>query len=238
MSVPSAAAHVGAPNGPPSVGALHQELIEAGAEIEASEVDGELYGPSTITAVEAFQRAAGLRVDGIAGPMTWGKLRADQGQPGDRFTAPGWRSDIDGARPQVRDVVRAAVAELGAVEVPPGSNRGPRVDVYSAPQVGTPWCAWFCSYVYRRSHPPSPFGRLGAVWAIWRWGRDHRRLVEVPEPGDLALVRRPGGRGHVGIVVAVLDDGRICTVEGNARQAVRGLVRSRAALPDLVRPVP
>jgi hypothetical protein len=38
-------------------------------------VDGD-FGPNTVTAVRSFQKGAGIKVDGIAGPDTWGKLEA------------------------------------------------------------------------------------------------------------------------------------------------------------------
>ena len=41
-------------------------------------VDG-IYGNGTIKAVRAFQKSAGLKTDGIAGPQTQGKLYADSG---------------------------------------------------------------------------------------------------------------------------------------------------------------
>ena len=39
-------------------------------------VDGE-FGAETLTALKQFQRAAGLEVDGICGPLTWAKLAVD-----------------------------------------------------------------------------------------------------------------------------------------------------------------
>ncbi len=42
-----------------------------------------LFGPRTAEAVEAFQRACGLVVDGIAGPQVWARLRLGPSLPGD-----------------------------------------------------------------------------------------------------------------------------------------------------------
>lgn len=223
----------------PTRSELHQALIEQGFAVSPAELAAETYGASTRAAVEAYQRAHGLQVDGIAGPRTWASMRsgAPAGIPR------GWRADTESARAAVREVIRVAVAELGQREEPLGSNRGRRVDLYTGMQgkppelSGPAWCAYFCSWVYRASDPPSPFGRMGSVLGIYRWGEAHRRLVEEPQAGDLALVRRAGGRGHVGLVVSVLDDGRLCTVEGNSGNQVAARVRERGALPDLVRPV-
>ena len=49
-----------------------QEALD-GLGIEAGPVDG-VFGPKTERAVRDFQRAAGIDVDGIAGPMTWAEL--------------------------------------------------------------------------------------------------------------------------------------------------------------------
>ena len=43
-------------------------------------VDGS-FGPKTLAAVKAFQRASGLSVDGVAGPKTWAALRAGAPSP-------------------------------------------------------------------------------------------------------------------------------------------------------------
>ena len=58
--------------------ALQRRLAEAG--FTPGPVDGR-YGPLTVAAVERFQRANGLTVDGIAGPHTLDALRAAQRRP-------------------------------------------------------------------------------------------------------------------------------------------------------------
>ena len=44
------------------------------------EIDG-IFGPKTKAAVEQFQRDSKITVDGIVGPVTWGKLGGDRSQP-------------------------------------------------------------------------------------------------------------------------------------------------------------
>jgi N-acetylmuramoyl-L-alanine amidase len=60
---------------------LQQRLAAAG---RALPIDGE-FGPVTESTVRAFQRARGLRVDGIGGPETWGALIESGYQLGDRL---------------------------------------------------------------------------------------------------------------------------------------------------------
>ena len=36
-------------------------------------MDG-IFGAKTLAAVRAFQRSRGLQVDGVVGPLTWGRL--------------------------------------------------------------------------------------------------------------------------------------------------------------------
>ena len=54
-----------------SVSLLQQKLQNAG--FSPGPIDGD-FGPKTAAAVRAFQRARGVGVDGVVGPITWGKL--------------------------------------------------------------------------------------------------------------------------------------------------------------------
>jgi hypothetical protein len=51
-----------------------QRLLQLLGHYEGS-IDGD-FGPQTDAAVRSFQKGAGIKVDGIAGPDTWGKLEA------------------------------------------------------------------------------------------------------------------------------------------------------------------
>lgn len=159
--------------------------------------------------------------------------------PHDSYLVPGWRCEPSEARPQLVEVVRAAVGDLGIEEDPPGSNAGPRLDKYHAG--GQPWCVYALSYWFRHSEIGCPWGRLGSAWKLRRWAREnHRFAVGPPVPGDVFTLRRGLStyQGHAGLIVAVLPDGRVCTVEGNVRNAVRGLIREVATFTGMIRPVP
>jgi hypothetical protein len=215
-------------------GDLHQALLEAGFSISHDELDAETFGPSTRAAVLAFQRERGLVVDGIAGPKTWVALRTPRL---DGFTDRGFRVDLSACRASVLEAVRAAAGEVGQIEQPTGSNRGPRIDRYTDPHFGAPWCAYFVSWAYARGGASTP--RIGSAWGWQEWAARKGRLVTAAalEPGDMAIIRRAGRRGHVAMVVASLGGGRIATVGGNESNAVRGRVRDVGAFSDYARPV-
>lgn len=57
----------------PFVKTLQQCLVKLGYSIGSAGIDG-IFGPATDTAVRQFQRDRSLVVDGIVGPLTWGKI--------------------------------------------------------------------------------------------------------------------------------------------------------------------
>ena len=52
---------------------MQQLLLDHGEALPRYGVDGD-FGRETEAAVKSFQLAAGIKVDGICGPITWGKL--------------------------------------------------------------------------------------------------------------------------------------------------------------------
>lgn len=56
------------------------QQILAGQGYSVGPIDG-YFGPQTLAAVKAFQKAKGLVPDGIAGPLTWDALREKTPNP-------------------------------------------------------------------------------------------------------------------------------------------------------------
>lgn len=232
------------------VGTIHQALVEAGEPVAADELAKGIFGPSTELAVRDFQArhvgasGAALQEDGICGPMTLWALQHPNGRNGGqpRYTAPDWRCEPSEARAAVRRVLEVAVGEIGVIEQPDGSNRGARVDVYTAPDLGIPWCAAFVSWCFLRgAEDGSPFGRILSALKMRDWAVAHGRVLgeaAIPQAGDVFVLLRGDLHGHVGLVVGNTPDGRMLTIEGNSGNAVRGLVRARSSVSLVVRPIP
>lgn len=75
---------------------VQHRLVALGFAIEADELDGGGFGPSTEAAVGAFQERRGLPVDGVVGPDTWSQLVEAGFRLGDRtlyFRYPAFRGD-------------------------------------------------------------------------------------------------------------------------------------------------
>lgn len=103
-----------------------------------------MFSPGTMEAIELFQvrtldaRGQPLSVDGRVGPMTWGALFGEGAVP----------PVADPPTPLASAVLAAAGKEVGVMEVPAGSNSGPRVNQYLASVGEPPGLAWCAAFVY------------------------------------------------------------------------------------------
>lgn len=218
------------------VGVLQQMLIEAGESLDQGETSSLLFGASTETAVKEYQKAHGLVSDGVVGPKTWATL--DDSTPGD---APiGWRLDV--VKPEIQPVIDAALALVGIVESPPGSNRGPQIDKINLAcglPLGSPWCSAFATGMWMNCGQ-KPFKKpIGGVYTLQDWAKKKKVFLpakSIVQPGDLFIIMRGDGHGHTGIVTADLGD-LFCAVEGNAGNAVKKLIRAKKDMAGFVRPL-
>lgn len=217
-----------------AVAAIQHQL--AGLGWEVGPIDG-VFGVKTRRAVVAFQQSSGLVADGIVGPKTIAALgEAVAGIPPAVRPVPTERPE--GLRGKLLAV---AEAEVGVVEVPNGSNGGPRVDVYTGGN-RTFWCAYFLSWCVRQVDPSLIAKPIPAVvgWRDWFTARNRYHLVGdgyVPMPGDAFLLLYADadgvdtGHGHIGFVRewdAVRAE--VSTLEGNASNGVRTRTRARSTL--------
>ena len=147
-------------------------------------------------------------------------------------------SETAPARTLSLEALRLAALEIGTAEVPPGSNRGPRVEVYQRGYdgaeylVGQRWCARFARWCFETAAKnlgvPSPFaGWKSDLASALKW-REQSRLrrcwTSTPAPGRVALHLTDSGAGHVTIVESV-EQGMVVSVGGNEADAVRRIKR-------------
>jgi peptidoglycan hydrolase-like protein with peptidoglycan-binding domain len=225
------------------VGYIHQRLLEAGYPIARVELEGQTFGVSTENAAIAFQSSQGLTADGVVGPKTLERI--ERPLMGGKFTAPGWRCELSKVRAAVRPVIAAALQDLArpTYEEPNGSNDGPRLRKYGI-GIGKsgkhyPWCGYSCSHWYSHAEGGSPFGVKASAYKLREWARQHGRLLDPDEdlePGDVGTVVTPSFQGHVALLVNVYG-AELSTIEGNSRNAVRGLVRGPSDF-EWARPLP
>lgn len=190
-----------------------------------------VFGPQTTDAVRLFQMrfsdidGAPLRVDGLVGAITWSALFGAKAVPPKRSTS----DELLGA------VLDFAGSQVGVMEKPPGSNRGPEVDRYVSavglnPNGRFPWCAAFIYFCFNEAAKKigrsNPVVKTASVLDHWERAGDkgvprltagkvhlHEALVR---PGQIFIIDTgvPGGAGHTGIVDEVVA-GKLVTIEGN-----------------------
>ena len=121
------------------VTAIQKRLTEAGC---GSFTTFGVYGLKTVAAVKLFQSTHRdqdgnpLEMDGKIGSITWAALFGIEEVP----------VVVNSANDLSAEAVKIARSQIGVIEEPPGSNRGPKVDEYlncAGCPPGNFWCAGF-----------------------------------------------------------------------------------------------
>lgn len=129
------------------------------------------------------------------------------------------------------DILRLAASEIGASEIPDGSNHTKFSIWYG---YDAAWCNMFVDWVFYHSGMPIGPAPKGAAWvsttADWfaQKGRYHKGTDGL-KPGDILFFEwgsTPGGYDHIGLCEQVNGD-TIVTIEGNVGNRVQRLVRHR-----------
>lgn len=188
------------------------------------DVDGD-FGVSTERAVMLFQsqtrdiQGSTLVADGKIGPISWAALFvAEENAPQPEYQITQLLSKV----------LEIAASQVGVLEDPPGSNRGPQVEQYLASAgcvPGDPWCASFVYWCFREASKDlnisNPLVRTGSCIDHWNRtrGKKTTRLKAVNNPslihpGSVFIIDHGGGKGHTGIVKSI-NSGYIQTIEGN-----------------------
>lgn len=160
-----------------------------------------------------------LTVDGEVGPATWSALfGAGTAAPAGSALA--------------RAALRVAAGEVGAMEDPPGSNRGARVEQYLASTGTAPgnfWCMAFVYFCFREAAAslgvPVVFPRTAGCIDAWTRAPGLRltRQAAMADPsrvlpGSVFILDFGGGAGHTGFVEAN-SGGLLTTIEGNSNDS-------------------
>ncbi len=189
-------------------------------------VDGD-FGNQTASAVKLFQSRNSdqngnpLLADGKIGPVTWAILFGADSVP---------VADTSNS-PLLSKVLEVAASQIGVIEQPPFSNRGPEIDNYLR-TVGLnpaadsyPWCAAFVYWCFNTAAAQlgrsNPLYKTAGVLEHWRNAKGALLLkddaVANPakiKPGFIFIIDHGGGNGHTGLVESV-NGGFITTIEGN-----------------------
>jgi hypothetical protein len=109
-------------------------------------------------------------------------------------------------------------------EEPRNSNWGPKVKEYLATAGVTtpaPWCMAFVVWCFRKAEVLNDkLPTTASCTFLLNWAREKGKLVKQPQPGDIFLLLRPGGRTafHTGIIRSV-SPLTVGTIEGNSNSS-------------------
>ena len=211
---------------------LQTRLNEIGCGL--IEVDGD-FRKETKAAVRLFQTrftdttGAPLKIDGEIGPIGWAVLFGTGSVPSSEEIVPD-----SAALSIMQAAVDFARTQIGIMESPLGSNRGPEVDEYVraaglSPSGKFAWCVAFTHFCYLKAAASvgkaNPHIKTASVLAHWNKAKDKPNIIRVTtsqalanpaliKPGSLFIIDLGGGLGHSGIVTATAN-GFLDTIEGN-----------------------
>lgn len=195
-----------------------QNMLSA-AGYSPGPIDG-FYGTSTFGAVQAFQAAHGLTVDGSVGPLTWAALNSTNIKPAPTPNL------VHGPA-----ALTEAVKYLGIKETPPNSNNTQFGEWFG--KNGVAWCNIFVSYCFATSSSPyiicdgfkgagvRPGKGCAYVPTTEAWLRATGLWVGKAnaQPGDIVIFNwdGKGDPEHIGIVESWIGgpQGQFNTIEGN-----------------------
>lgn len=155
-----------------------------------------------------------LNSDGEVGPITWASLF------GAALIQPVARSAAEAA-------LAKAITQIGVMEKPPGSNRGPEVEAYlksTGLGGGNFWCMAFVHWCFREANgATNPFPKTAGCLDAWNRVGPSRQLSKLAaranpalvKPGMVFILDFGGGHGHTGFVRSN-QGGALRTVEGNS----------------------
>ena len=119
-----------------------------------------------------------------------------------------------------KDVLAAAISQLGTKESPPESNRVKYNTWYYGKEASGgayPWCMTFVQWCYAHAGAALPF-RTASCGALLRWYREHDPacITQTPAPGDIVIFDFPGGAAtdHTGVFECARGD-TVTTIDGN-----------------------
>lgn len=183
------------------------------------------YGPKTTAAVKLFQSTHRdqtghpLEIDGKVGAITWAAL----------FGLENVITSHDTGNELSKEAIKVAQSQVGVMEKPAGSNKGPEVNMYLASvdcPPGNFWCASFIYWCFEQAakglNKKNPL--IKTAGCISHWNKTEGKKIPAKEAannplllkrGQIFIIDHGGGFGHTGILESI-EGGFIHTVEGNS----------------------
>lgn len=191
-----------------------------------------IFSAETFRAIKLFQtrhldqNGTPLVIDGKIGPATWAVL----------FGAANVPASTVAPSPLLAKAIEVAVSQIGKVENPLGSNRGPEVDEYLRAAGLDPegqhysWCMAFVYWCFKQSalalNQNNPLIKTAGCLDHWYRATcpeiltaDAVQNPSLVKPGHIFIIDHGKGAGHTGIVESV-NGLFLTTIEGNTNTAL------------------